>query len=483
MASLLSKADGTHRSSPFRLGVREALLVVACCAVLLWAVRKISDNLRPVRVVARNVEYGMKLDRQGAVEMLSQASGAEIDVALPALLKLQASAGPDDHGKILAGMTGLLIERFTPWTRGSAPPLPPVPESTAGQARAVIDALCTGLTSSDDATRIQAAQSFRTILKAEAILNVIAPWRGRAGLVDADAVIRSLETALGDPLAEVRMEAAQALGNLAAAVDHEPPPVLRRALRDPSPVVRNAAALAVAGFENGLDPCLADLFRAMEDSQRQNVNYDGSSHMVLSHCFSAVLLAGATPAAGTASLLSAALDSPCSEVRGIAATFLGRIGPDARAAVPALVGALRRTLGFRADRFPLHSWEVREIAAAIQKIDPHGPVITRDLVPVLIEAVRLRGLRFARSDAIEALQHLGPLAEPAVPALIEVMNQRTEEGGNAEEAAAALVQIGRGTPSAGRVRAALADAFKKRLIRRELARQLEPADPLPSRLE
>ena len=61
--------------------------------VLLWAVRKLSDNLSPVRVAARNVEYGMNLDRQSAVEMLSQASGDEIDVALPALIKLQASAG------------------------------------------------------------------------------------------------------------------------------------------------------------------------------------------------------------------------------------------------------------------------------------------------------------------------------------------------------------------------------------------------------
>ena len=322
-------------------------------------------------------------------------------------------------------MTGLLIEKLTPLSGSSASP---VPESIAGQARAVIDALCTGLTGSDDATRIQAAQSFRTMLKPEAILKVIAPWRGRAGVVDSDVVIRSLETALGDSLADVRMEAAQALGNLAAAVDHDPPPALCRALRDPSPVVRNAAALAVAGFKNGLDPCLADLFRAMEDSQRHNVDFDGTSHRVLSHCFSAVLMSGATPEAGSVHVLTAALDSPCSEVRGIAATFLGRIGPDARAAVPRVVRALKQSMGFRVDRFPLHPWERREVAAAIPKIDPHGPVIARDLVPTLIEALRHRRPPYGATDAIDALQHLGPLAEPAVPALIEVMNQRTERG-------------------------------------------------------
>ena len=279
------------------------------------------------------------------------------------------------------------------------------------------------------------------------------------------------------------MEAAQALGNLAAAVDHEPPPALHRALRDPSPVVRNAAALAVAGFKNGLDPCLADLFRAMEDSQRQNVDFDGSSHMVLSHCFSAVLVSGATPEARSVPVLTAALDSRCSEVRGIAATFLGRIGLDARAAVPALIGALKRTLGPRIEPFPLDPWERGRLRPQSRRSTPKARSSRADFVPVLIESLRHRGPPYRRTDAIEALRHLGPLGEPAVPALIKVIELSSEDRAMPEKAAAALVQIARGTPSAGRVRSVLEDAFKKGLIRRDLARQLEPADPLPPGLE
>ena len=48
-------------------------------------------------------------------------------------------------------------------------------------------------------------------------------------------------------------------------------------------------------------------------------------------------------------------------VRQVAAEILGRLGPDAQAAIPALVRALHDS----------HGW-VREAAAqALQKIDPH----------------------------------------------------------------------------------------------------------------
>ena len=78
------------------------MVMVACSAVLFWAVRRISDNLSPARDVARRVEYDMDLDRQAAIETLIRASGTEIDVALPALIKLQAMPGPTNEAGCLS---------------------------------------------------------------------------------------------------------------------------------------------------------------------------------------------------------------------------------------------------------------------------------------------------------------------------------------------------------------------------------------------
>ena len=134
----------------FRLGLRAVLVLVACCAVLLWAGRRVLDILSPVRSVARRVDFGMDLDRQNAIETLIRASGKEIDIALPALLKLEATAPPADRGPLLVAMANLLVERLSP---SISAPTRPDPETATEEARLVVDAVREGLKSSDEATR------------------------------------------------------------------------------------------------------------------------------------------------------------------------------------------------------------------------------------------------------------------------------------------------------------------------------------------
>jgi HEAT repeat protein len=450
--------------------MREVLVLVACCAVLFWSVRRISDNLSPVRVASRQLEFDLGGDRQTALETLTQASGGEIDVALPALIKLQAGAGPEERAKCLSGMTGLLIERLTTLKRGPASSSPPDPETTAWQARSVVDLLLSALKSPDDPTRAAAAQSLRGLLRLQRILDVILPANGQPGLVKMDPLWSGLEAALGDSLVGVRADAAEALGNLSLALKREPPHVLRRALQDPAPLVRNVAALAVFRLNKGIDACLPDLFRIMTENRAEHYEFANS---VRSRCLDAFLPSEFRPTVASIPLLRTTLKSPHSEIRCAAATLLGRIGPDAVVAVPDLIAALRRSLdpSDHRDLSAMHPWERREIGKAILVIDAQGPVIRRELVPILVHALDLH-LSYARWNAIEVLQTLGPVAEPAVPGLIRAMENPREDGVLPDMAAIALVQIAPGTPSAGRARAALEQAFENHLIRRNFAADL-----------
>ena len=109
-------------------------------------------------------------------------------------------------------------------------------------------------------------------------------------------------------------------------------------------------------------------------------------------------------------------------VRMAAARSLGTIGPEARGAVPALIGALRDPeAGVR--------WEA---AAALGRIG-------KDSVPALIEALWDRDVR-VRHAATYALGAVGPGASAAIPALIHRLKDR--DAGVRASAASSLSGIG-----------------------------------------
>jgi len=109
-------------------------------------------------------------------------------------------------------------------------------------------------------------------------------------------------------------------------------------------------------------------------------------------------------------------------VRMAAARALGIIGPEARSAVPALVGALRdKEAGVR--------WEAAEALGRIG----------RDSVPALIEGLWDRDVK-VRHTAVYALGVVGPEAGAAVPALIHRL--KDWDAGVRASAASSLSGIG-----------------------------------------
>jgi len=172
------------------------------------------------------------------------------------------------------------------------------------------------------------------------------------------------------------------------------------------------------------------------------------------------------------------------EVRRIAAEILGRFGPEARAAIPALVATLN-------DPDP----HLRSVAAlALGEIGPHTPEVCPALIGLLKTESRLSAVRAlnrfgfearaavpslidllqdsepeVRWNAAQALGTIGPEARAAVPALIERLKDLDADV--REHSAESLGLIGRDAEPAV---AALIDTLqdKNARVRRDAARSL-----------
>jgi HEAT repeat protein len=118
---------------------------------------------------------------------------------------------------------------------------------------------------------------------------------------------------------------------------------------------------------------------------------------------------------------------------------LGRIGPEARAAVPALIESLTDDAvvdpaagySIRDDRDFVGGTVAAYTATALAQIGPGA-------VPGLIEALRSKNAN-VRRIAAKVLGKIGPAARQAVPWLRPLL--KDEQGGVREAAAQALKQI------------------------------------------
>ncbi len=116
--------------------------------------------------------------------------------------------------------------------------------------------------------------------------------------------------------------------------DAPPPTTLFASLSDDSPDVRIAVLHALSGFPLGLDPAIAILIPALAD--------DKLDAQLRERALGTLRLAW--PTAVSVPCLTGALNSKSREVRALAALLLGRIGPDADAAVPGLLAVLDEPL-------------------------------------------------------------------------------------------------------------------------------------------
>jgi HEAT repeat protein len=145
------------------------------------------------------------------------------------------------------------------------------------------------------------------------------------------------------------------------------------------------------------------------------------------------------PAKATVPALIGSLDDPNPRTRSEVLFALASIGPDAKDAVPALTGVLDdpemevcysasfalgeigpaakpATAGLSRELDSPDRFLALASAWALARIDAANPQIATKSVPVLIEALSATDAT-TRLHAAEALGRLGPLARPAAPAL------------------------------------------------------------------
>jgi HEAT repeat protein len=126
------------------------------------------------------------------------------------------------------------------------------------------------------------------------------------------------------------MCASTVLGSIAPRLERAAPARLLKALDAPDAVTRWEAASAVVAFPVGIDSALPALLRIVERNP---------DTMIGSLC--TMKLADAQPSSASVPTLTEALRSPERLVRFRAAELLGRIGPQASEAVPALLLLLK----------------------------------------------------------------------------------------------------------------------------------------------
>jgi HEAT repeat protein len=223
-------------------------------------------------------------------------------------------------------------------------------------------------------------------------------------------------------------------------------------LKDESAENRAMAVAALARFPRGVSPWLPSVLRMMEHDKPP----------VRAACEKA--LARVRPAAISAEsvpVLTAALRSPDSRVGAAACSTLMQFGPEARAAIPALLATAREKRDGSVTATP-SSPDLRHLAIeALGRIAPQtesaGEVIT-----ALIEILRAEDPS-TWSTAVYALERFGAVADSVIPELIRVLrkNIAVESPLNCGSSAAMeLGQFAPGTRADGPAIAVLTEALE-----------------------
>ncbi len=233
--------------------------------------------------------------------------------------------------------------------------------------------LLRALTDPSEARRVAAARALATL--------------GDAGALAAPALARALD----DPSHAVRVAAAWALGDSGPG-GTSAVPRLRALLEDPDPLQRAGAAHALGEIGDAAKPAVQQLIAHFAD---------GDEHVRWSAADAVGKLKPET--ADLAPLLRLLRDAS-GPGRGLAAEALGRVGPEARAAVPQLIEAAFDT---RVDV----RWR------AVWALGRMGPAAAA-AVPLLRRALQDPELRWR---AAEALGGIGAGAVDSLPDLVALL--------------------------------------------------------------
>jgi HEAT repeat protein len=262
-----------------------------------------------------------------------------------------------------------------------------------------------------------------------------------AGLIDHKAALITLTESLSDRDAAVRFAALGPLTLVAPASGVDPPQELAGVLKDESAGTRARAVVALINFRRGLEPWIPSLLQMIEKDK------DPAIHDAF---FSTTVASIQPPAVSVAVIptLIAALRSPDGQVRAMACRVLMTFGPEARAAVPALIAMAREEWSdstvVERQALALDRSAIQALSKIARETESAGQVIA-----ALAELIQKTSPNRSAA-AVTALGEFGPAAESAVTALI-----RASSFAGSPDVIKALVQIAAGPNSAAKAIAGL----------------------------
>jgi HEAT repeat protein len=255
-----------------------------------------------------------------------------------------------------------------------------------------------------------------------------APWMrplaGESVGPDVAGAVSELEHALHDSVPEVRGKAARSLGMIGPEIGAHPGPITDALENDPDVAVRLDAIYALSkGWSDDafLDPLL---LRRLKAAPKQEERF--------AIVWALVRDRATPPHVATLLSLMNALPDDDHRVRWNISVALARLGPAARAALPALDRVARAQL--RELRQPFTA------AHAIASIDSTSPEAQALLEP-LVDTLRAAPEGWQRFQAALALGQFGPRAVTAVPSLRAAL--KSDSADVRQRAASVLGQIGR----------------------------------------
>jgi HEAT repeat protein len=287
-------------------------------------------------------------------------------------------------------------------------------------------------------------------------LRRLAVWALSESDPNSEYVVPGLVKALGDQDHEVRRIANQALVQWSTQTI----PALIKAVKDPTPKVREEAIFALANIGQSAKEAVPALLQALKDENKLvRIQAVGCLGCIGPHAEVAV------PAL-TAILRDVKADH---DTRLLAARSLGYIGPKAKAAVPELIRAFQSKDGlFRCEAGDALGFiglvdesivpallgclkddkeepDVRSCAAiSLGRIGPKA----KGAIPRLIEVLRsvdsqaTSAASVIRYGALEALGKMGSAAQVAVPSILQVLQNDRLSKDDRKRAATALGNIG-----------------------------------------
>ena len=311
---------------------------------------------------------------------------------------------------------------------------PPPPEMTRDPVVSLVEAL--GRLAPGRPQAKESVGAVLTVLRSADARRRAAAAAALGGFRPDEPLVAVLVESSRDRDVVVRLASLRALKDMAVNVPFPAPRALDAAMEDESPEVRVYAATCLAQFGRGLDPFVPTLLRHAERDPNAQVR---------EMCLGVMWDLG-PPAVTEAAVpdLAGALDGREPRVRGGAAVVLGRLGPSARTAIPALIRALKEPdgqgegllpqaqnghRGFRLDNLPMALRPARNapvhprywIIQALGRIAPGGAMAGESVV-ALMDVWKLEETDLDQ-PVIEALGDFGPDAAPALPRLLETLRR------------------------------------------------------------